>query len=452
MGFRKDFVWGTATSAYQIEGAVHEGGKGLNVWDEFCHTPGRVRNGETADVSTDHYHRFREDIAIMKEMGCKAYRFSVSWARILPEGTGTVNEEGVQFYSDLIDALLEAGIEPYLTLYHWDTPSALERRGGWLNREMVEWFGEYAAVLSERFSDRVRYWITLNEPQCFIGLGNVVGEHAPGLKRMDAQSVLMAHHALMAHGRAVQQIRAHAVQDVQIGYAPTSSVCYPETDAPADIEAARSAYFAIPEGERWWWNVSWWSDPVMLGRYPADGMARFGQYLPQTLEQDLALISEPIDFYCQNIYNGWCARAGENGDPVEVPRYTGFPRTAANWPVTPEALYWGPRFLYERYGKPVLISENGMSGIDVVSVDGKVHDPERIDFVTRYLRELRRAADDGVDILGYLYWSLLDNFEWSDGYLQRFGLVYVDYRSQQRIPKDSAAWYRDVIVANGENL
>lgn len=452
MGFRKDFVWGTATSAYQIEGATYEAGKGENVWDTFCHTTGRIRNGETADVTTDHFHHFREDIAIMKDMGLKAYRFSVSWARIFPEGTGAVNEEGVRFYSDLIDALLEAGIEPYLTLYHWDLPVALERKGGWLNREIVEWFGEYAAVLSDRFSDRVKYWLTLNEPQCFIGLGNVSGQHAPGLRRMDCETILMAHNVVMAHGRAVQRIREKAHQPVLIGFAPTSSAVYPQTESPADIEAARKAYFAVPEGERWFWNVSWWSDPVMLGQYPAEALARYEQYLPATWQQDLVLASEPTDFYAQNLYNGWCARAGENGEPVEVPRYPGFPRTAADWPVTPKALYWAPRFLYERYKKPILISENGMSDIDVVSLDGKVHDPQRIDFVARYLWELRRAADDGVDVRGYFYWSLLDNFEWDDGYRQRFGLVYVDYRNQQRIPKDSAAWFREVIASNGENL
>lgn len=452
MGFRKDFVWGAATSAYQVEGAVNEGGKGLNIWDEFCHTPGRVRGGDTADVATDHYHRFREDVALMKELGLKAYRFSVDWARVLPEGTGAVNEEGLQFYSDLIDALLEAGIEPYLTLYHWELPTALERKGGWLNREIVEWFGEYAAVLSERFSDRVTHWITINEPQCFVGLGHVSGDHAPGLRRMDAQSVLIAHHVVMAHGRAVQRIREKARQDVQVGYAPTSSAVYPATESAADIEAARKAYYAIPAGDRWFWNVAWFSDPVMLGQYPEEGLARFEQYLPGSWQQDLVLASEPIDFYAQNLYNGWSARAGENGEPVEVPRYPGFPRTASNWPVTPEALYWAPRFLTERYHKPILITENGMSDIDVVSLDGKVHDPRRIDFTARYLQQLRRAADDGIDVLGYFYWSLMDNFEWSDGYLQRFGLVYVDYRDQTRIPKDSAAWYKGVIESNGENL
>ena len=452
MGFRDDFVWGAATSAYQIEGAVNEDGKGVTIWDEFCRQSGKILNGENAATACDHYHRYKEDIALMKEMGIPAYRFSIDWARVLPEGTGTVNEAGIRFYDNLVNALLEAGIEPYMTLYHWELPIALERRGGWMNPEIVEWFGDYAALIAERFSDRVTHFFTINEPQCFVGLGYLTGGHAPGMKRSLSDTLLMAHNVLKAHGRAVQRLREKAKRPIEVGYAPTCGGVYPESEKPEDIEAARRSYFSIPEDGNWTWNVPWWSDPVLLGHYPKEGLERFEAYMPAVTDADMKLISEPIDFYGQNIYNGWCVRAGKDGEPETVERYTGFPRTACGWPITPEVLRWAPRFLYERYKKPIYITENGISCRDVISLDGKVHDPQRIDFTARYLRELRKAADDGADIRGYFYWSLIDNFEWSEGYSQRYGLVYVDYRNQQRIPKDSAEWYRQVIQTNGENI
>ena len=262
----------------------------------------------------------------------------------------------------------------------------------------------------------------------------------------------MAHNALKAHGRAVQMLRTYGKQKLTIGYAPTSSVCYPETDRPEDIEAARKAYFSLQEDDsNWTWNVSWWSDPVLLGHYPEEGLERYEKYLPKITEEDMRLISEPIDIYGQNIYNGRCFRMGEDGKPQEVCRYEGFPKTAIQWPVTPECLRWGPKFLYERYHKPIYITENGLSCHDVISLDGKVHDPNRIDFLARYLQELKKAAEE-VDIRGYFQWSLMDNFEWAKGYSDRFGLVYVDYRNQQRIMKDSAFWYKHVIETNGVEL
>lgn len=449
MGFRKDFVWGAATSAYQIEGAASEEGKGATVWDEFCRQPGKVFHGDTGEIACDHYHRYQEDIAMMKEMGIRAYRFSVDWARVIPDGTGKVNEQGIRFYDNLVNALLEAGIEPYMTLYHWDLPLELEHRGGWMNPEIVEWFGDYAALISEKFSDRVTHFFTINEPQCFIGLGYLNGVHAPGLKRSLSDTLLMAHNVLKAHGRAVQRLREKAKRAIEIGYAPTCGAVYPESEKPEDIEAARHSYFSIPEDDNWTWNVPWWSDPILLGQYPKEGRDRFEAYMPVVTDADMKLISEPIDFYGQNIYNGRCVRAGKDGAPENVERYTGFPHTAIGWPVTPEALRWGPRFLYERYKKPIYITENGISCADVISLDGKVHDPQRIDFMERYLKELQKAADDGADIRGYFYWSLMDNFEWAEGYSQRFGLAYVDYRNQQRILKDSAYWYRQIIKKNG---
>ena len=450
MGFAKDFVWGAATSSYQIEGTGRDSGKGQNIWDVFTKEPGRVYEGHTGDIACDHYHRFREDVAYMKELGLKGYRFSIDWSRVMPEGTGKVNEKGIDFYNALIDELLEQGIEPYITLYHWELPYEIYKRGGWMNPEIVEWFGQYARLVAERFSDRVKYFFTLNEPQCFVGLGFLQGCHAPGVKAPLRDTFEMAHNALKAHGRAVQMLRAYGKQNVQIGYAPTSGMCYPEKETPKDIEAARKALFALPDDlSNWTWNVSWWSDPVILGKYPEEGMKKYEKYLPVITDEDMKLISQPIDFYGQNIYNGRCIRMGTDGRPEEVRRPAGFPKTATNWPVTPEALYWGPKFLYERYRKPIYITENGMACHDTVSQDGKVHDPNRIDFLARYLKNLKRAAEE-IDIRGYFQWSLMDNFEWDKGYAERFGIIYVDFETQERIWKDSAYWYRDLIRRNGD--
>lgn len=450
MGFAKDFVWGAATSSYQIEGTGRDSGKGQNIWDVFTKEPGRVYEGHTGDIACDHYHRFREDVAYMKELGLKGYRFSIDWSRVLPEGTGKVNEKGIDFYNALIDELLEQGIEPYITLYHWELPYEIYKRGGWMNPEIVEWFGQYARLVAERFSDRVKYFFTLNEPQCFVGLGFLQGCHAPGVKAPLRDTFEMAHNALKAHGRAVQMLRAYGKQNVQIGHAPTSGMCYPEKETPKDIEAARKALFALPDDlSNWTWNVSWWSDPVILGKYPEEGMKKYEKYLPVITDEDMKLISQPIDFYGQNIYNGRCIRMGTDGRPEEVRRPAGFPKTATNWPVTPEALYWGPKFLYERYRKPIYITENGMACHDTVSQDGKVHDPNRIDFLARYLKNLKRAAEE-IDIRGYFQWSLMDNFEWDKGYAERFGIIYVDFETQERIWKDSAYWYRDLIRRNGD--
>ncbi|MDY4970829.1 MAG: family 1 glycosylhydrolase, partial [Lachnospiraceae bacterium] len=382
MSFSDDFVWGAATSSYQIEGASCEDGKGLDIWDVFTKEPGKVFEQHTGDIACDHYHRFQEDVAHMKAMGLKAYRFSINWSRVLPEGTGRVNEAGVAFYNNLIDALLENGIEPYITLYHWELPYELYKRGGWMNPDIVEWFGAYAKLVAERFSDRVTHYFTLNEPQCFVGLGFLTGAHAPGLKAPLRDTFEMAHNALKAHGRAVQMLRQYGKQPLTIGYAPTGSMCYPETEKPEDIEAARQMLFSMqPDDSNWTWNVAWWSDPVLLGHYPEEGLERYEKYLPRITDEDMKLISEPIDVYGQNIYNGRCIRMGENGKPEDVRRYEGFPKTAINWPVTPECLYWGPKFLYERYGKPIYITENGISCHDTISLDGKVHDPNRIDFL-----------------------------------------------------------------------
>ena len=446
MGFDKNFIWGSATASYQIEGAWNEDGRGLSIWDVFCHEKGNVEEGHTGDVACDHYHRFREDVRLMKELGIRAYRFSISWTRIFPDGVGKVNEAGVRFYSELLDALLENGIEPYITLFHWDYPYALYCKGGWLNDESVRWFADYAAKIAELYSDRCKNFITFNEPQCFIGTGYLTGNHAPGLRVSYRDIFRMCHNVLKAHGAAVIALRENAKQPLSIGYAPTCTADYPLTDSPEDIEAAKKCLFACPPlGRGLMRNVSWWSDPVMLGRYPADGLALYGDYLPEITEADMKLISQPIDFYAQNIYNGRAVISDGKGGFSFAPRAVGAAKTAIQWSVTPECLRWGPCFLYERYGCPVFITENGMSAHDAVSMDGKVHDPNRIDFLHRYLLELEKAIDDGADIRGYFLWSFMDNFEWAKGYTDRFGIVYVDYETQKRIPKDSAYWYRDWI-------
>lgn len=452
MGFQKDFKWGVATAAYQIEGAFQEEGKGLNIWDVFCREKGRTFDGHTGEIACDHYHRFREDVALMKELGIKAYRFSISWSRLLPTGTGKLNPAGVKFYNELIDALLDAGIEPFVTLYHWDLPYDLYKKGGWLNPESVNWFAEYTKDVAELYSDRVSNFFTFNEPQCFIGNACLRGFHAPGVHGMVRDTFEMAHNVLKAHGTAVKVLREYAKSDVKVGYAPTCNMSYPDSDKPEDIEAARMTLFEVKETEDWAWNVAWWSDPVMLGSYPEKGLKKYREYLPEITKDDMKLINQPLDFYGQNIYNGVRVRMGSDGKPEVVKRYDGYPKTSLNWPVTPECLYWGPRFLYERYKKPIYITENGTSCHDDISLDGKVHDPNRIDFLNRYLRELKKCAEDGSDIRGYFLWSLLDNFEWHTGYAERFGIVYVDYPSQRRIIKDSGYWYSQTIQENGENL
>lgn len=444
MSFKKNFVWGAATAAYQIEGAWNEDGKGTNIWDVFSHEPGHIVEGHTGDIACDHYHRFWEDVRLMKDLGIKAYRFSINWTRIFPNGTGEVNENGVKFYSDLIDALLEYGIEPYITLFHWDYPYELYKKGGWLNSDSVKWFADYAAKVVELYSDRAVNYITFNEPQCFMGAGYLTGDHAPGLKVSKRDIFQMCHNVLKAHGAAVIAMRASAKQPIRIGYAPTCAAHFPKEETPENIEAVRKKFFACPslKSGNVMWSVSWWSDPVVLGHYPEDGLQMYKDYLPEITEEDMKLISQPIDFYGQNIYNGKAMTIGADGKAEAAVRKAGFPKTAIQWPVTPEALRWGPRFLYERYKLPIYITENGMSAHDTVSLDGKVHDPNRIDFLHRYLLALEKATEDGVDIGGYFLWSFMDNFEWANGYTDRFGIVYVDYETQERIAKDSAYWYK----------
>jgi beta-glucosidase len=450
MSFSKDFTWGVATAAYQIEGApyLEEGGK--SVWDMFCMRSGAIYEGNTGDIACDHLHRSQEDVSIMKEIGIKAYRFSISWPRVLPDGTGKVSEQGLAFYDRLVDSLLEAGIEPYATLFHWDFPYELYCKGGWLNRDSADWFAEYTKVMVDRLSDRVSRWMTINEPQCVITLGHEIGIHAPGDKLGKAECLRAAHHILLAHGRSVKTIRAYAKKTPSISWAPVGGIALPASESPEDIAAARA--WTFDEGARDGFGNAWWYDPVFKGHYPQQAFESFGKCAPSIRNGDMEEISQPLDFFGTNIYQAPYVKAGAGGKPEKVQYKPGFPRTAFQWPVVPECLYWAPKFYYERYGKPIYITENGLACLDWVGVDGQVKDPQRIDYLNRHLANLKRASEEGVDIGGYFQWSLLDNFEWAEGYKMRFGLVHVDYETQKRTLKSSAYWYKDVINSNGENL
>ena len=438
------FYWGVATAAYQIEGGYREDGKGDSIWDTFSHQAGKTVNGDTGDVACDHYHRYKEDVALMGELGVNSYRFSIAWTRILPEGTGKVNEAGLRFYENLVDALLEKGIEPFVTLFHWDLPQALFERGGWLNPDSPKWFAEYTRAVAERLGGKVKNFFTINEPQCILGGMNGT-EQAPGMVYTLKDRLTAAHNLMKAHGESVRLLR-DTVENVKIGYAPCAWVMCPKDDTPEEIEKARRAYFSM------WKNdptsgVALFSDPVMLGDYPKEYYDWYKDILPKITKEDLKLISQPIDYYAQNIYSGTLIDLAPDGSVIWK-GYPGRPLTHMNWDIVPEALYWGPKFLYERYKKPIMITENGMASHDAVCLDGKIHDSYRIDYVRRYLGELARARKDGVDIRGYFYWSLMDNYEWYWGYTRRFGLIYVDYPTQRRIPKDSFYDYAEIIRKN----
>lgn len=447
MGFRQDFVWGAATAAYQIEGAYNSDGKGENIWDVFTHTDGTISDKSSGDVACDHYHRFKEDVKLMSELGLRAYRFSISWSRILPEGTGKINQAGVDFYNALIDELLKYGIEPYVTLYHWDLPYALHCKGGWLNDDISDRFEEYASLVAGLFGDRVKHFITFNEPQVFVGCGYEQGVHAPGLKLGKRELLHVCHNIHKSHGKAVKALRS-LVPDAQIGITLATTPPCPVEDK--DVDAARNSYYYSGRNH-FVFAEAFWLDPIVFGKYPQNILDECADILPEIKEADMKLINSPIDFIGINTYTGRLVeeRGGQCCDAI-VPQ--GISINTIGWATIPQSLYWGPRFMYERYKLPIIITENGMAAHDTVSVDGKVHDPNRTDYLHRYIRELRRAADDGADIRGYFQWSFLDNFEWAIGYTARFGMVYTDYLTQQRIIKDSAYWYKEVITSNAHDL
>ncbi len=433
--FPKDFVWGAATAAYQIEGAVHEDGRGVSIWDTFSHTPGKIVHDDNGDAACDHYHRYREDIALVAELGVKAYRFSVSWTRVFPDGTGSLNHAGLDFYSRLVDELLEHGITPYLTLYHWDLPQALQDRGGWTNRETIDAYLRFADVVSRRLSDRVPYWVTFNEPWVIAFVGNLIGEHAPGLHDLHA-AVQVAHHVMVAHGKAVDLLRANGAKQVGMVLDPTHVEA--ASDSPEDRAAA--------------WRMDgyinrWYLDPLFKGSYPADMFELLGE--PECKPGDMETIAKPIDFLGINYYQR--AVVGDGDDPLLHLRYL-HPEgeyTAQDWEVSPEGLYHLLTQIARDYNPPPMyVTENGAAYDDVLE-DGQVHDEQRRSYIQRHLEQVLRACQGGVDVRGYFAWSLLDNFEWAWGYDKRFGIVYVDYPTQQRIVKDSGRWYQQVAKNNG---
>lgn len=449
MGFKQNFVWGAATSSYQIEGAAFEDGKGLNIWDTFTREQDKVFGGHTGDIACDHYHRMKEDVKLMASLGLKAYRFSIDWARVFPEGTGQINEKGLDFYDRLIEELIHYDITPFITLYHWELPYALHCKGGWLNDDISKYFGEYVQIIAKRFSDRVTNFITLNEPQVFVGCGYKDGSHAPGYQLGTTELLHIGHNVLKSHGMAVSALRAASSNRVSIGISGASGPACPISLNKADIDAARNAYFETSK-DNFVFSDSYWFDPVFLGKYPQWVYQYHEIGMPDISDDDMRLIGQPIDFVGTNIYRGRYVKASVDQLSENLPLPVGFPRTSNKWEITPEALRWGPYFLNERYQKPVFITENGMAAHDAVSLDGKVHDYNRQDYMQRYLMELKKAVESGADIGGYFAWSLMDNFEWSEGYNERFGLIHVDYTTQKRTIKDSALWYKTVIESNGD--
>ncbi|AXI77115.1 GH1 family beta-glucosidase [Peterkaempfera bronchialis] len=434
-----DFVWAAATAAYQIEGAVEEDGRSPSIWDTFSHTPGKVDNGDTGDIACDHYHRWPEDLGLMDRLGLGAYRFSIAWPRVMPEGGGAVNPAGLAFYDRLTDALLEAGITPYPTLYHWDLPQAQQDRGGWPERETAERFAEYASVVAGALGDRVTHWATLNEPLCSAWIGHLEGKMAPGLTDLTA-AVRASYHLHLGHGLAVQALRA-AVPGAQIGIVNNLSPCEPASDSDADRAAALRA-----DGH----TNRWWLDPIHGRGYPEDMVKLYGVELP-VRAGDLETIAAPLDWLGLNYYFRQVVADDPTG-PVPYARQMPGPdprRTAMDWEVHGEGLETLLVRLSEEYGaQRVYVTENGSAYQDTVGPDGEVHDPERTAYLEEHLAACARAAARGVPVAGYFAWSLLDNFEWAYGYDKRFGLVHVDYETQRRTMKTSGRRYAELIAAH----
>jgi len=439
--FPADFVWGAATAAYQIEGAASEGGRGESIWDHFSHTPGKTVNGDTGDVACDHYHRWPEDVALLRELGFKAYRFSIAWPRILPDGRGRLNPRGLVFYDRLVDALLDAGITPWVTLYHWDLPRALEELGGWRNRATADAFTEYADEVTRRLGDRVKNWITLNEPWCSSFLSHWIGEHAPG--HHDLKEALDANHVLLlAHGQAVPVIRRNSPR-ARVGITLNLAQVYPASESPADRAAAvrYAGYFN-----------RWFMDPLYGRGYPEDMLALYGPDLaPRAEANDFKTIAAPTDFLGLNYYSPTFIADDPKSGPFRARDVglAGAERTEMGWVVYPRGLYDLLVDVSRAYPTgPLYITENGAAYPDPEPVNGRVADPSRLAYYQGHLAEAQRAVQNGVPLKGYFAWSLLDNFEWAFGYSRRFGLTYVDFATQQRTVKDSGRWLSKVVRGN----
>ena len=433
MSFSKDFLWGAASAAAQVEGAYLEDGKCLSIWDA---ADGHIKDGETCHEACDHYHRYKEDVALMKKLGLKSYRFSVSMCRVMPE-EGKINPKGLEFYRNLVRELRAANIEPLCTLYHWDLPLWAQAKGGWKNDRIVDWYLQYAEAVVDALSDQVQVWMTFNEPQCFIMLGYVAGGHAPF-----KHDVLFfrKHHLrnfLLAHGKCVKLIREKAKTPPKIGIAMASTTYIPDSETPEGLADAAQKSFDSQVGEG---SNGLYMDPIGLGK--ASKMMK--RYLSA---EDLKIISEPMDFVGVNVYQPSNPMLNQKAYEAE-----NHPKTSLGWVVDGRCLYWTVRQYWERYHLPVMVTENGMAAGDTVSEDGACHDGERVRFLDEFLSSLKRAADEGIPVLGYQHWSIMDNFEWCEGYTPRFGLIHVDYKTQKRTLKDSALHYAEIIRSNGENL
>jgi beta-glucosidase len=442
--FPSDFLWGTATSAYQIEGAVNEDERGPSIWDRYAHTPGKILDHRNADVANDHYHLYKEDVQLMKALGAKAYRFSIAWPRVFPEGAGSPNPKGLDFYNRLLDELLANGIEPFATLYHWDLPQALQDRlGGWVSGDTSKAFADYAGYVAERLSDRVKHIFTINECSRFVYSGYGAGPDAPGLKLPVPELNQVRHNVALGHGLAVQAVRAHGRVGTKVGPAENIVICIPAIETPANIRAAEIATREL--------NASYLT--VMLeGKYTDAFLAHAGNNAPKYTAEDLSIISSPIDFVGLNVYrpDHYVVAADNEHGFTLAPFPASFPHMDSTWlKIGPEAMYWAPRHVAKLWDvKSIYITENGTAATDEPAVDGNVYDVDRIMYLRNYLTQLQRATSEGVPVLGYFLWSLMDNFEWSDGFEKRYGLYRVDFNTQRRTPKLSASFYREIIERN----
>jgi len=442
--FPKNFIWGTASASYQIEGAVKEDGRGISIWDKFSHTPGRILNNQNGDVACDSYHKYKEDIKQLKWLGVDAYRFSVAWPRVIPNGTGKVNEKGLDYYERVVDELLKNGIKPFVTLYHWDLPQVLEDKGGWRKKDTSYAFADYSEVVVKRLSDRVKDWITLNEAPCCSYLGYKLGIHAPGARVSNKVYNQILFNLLLAHGLGLSVIRDFGGSTARAGIAHDIGTAAPATKSKADYEAAK---------KEWIRKNSIWLDPLFFGKFSKADLKLMGKDVPEYSNGEMLLISKPVDFFGINVYalEDRChISAKKNGKVKKIPISLDAPKTSFFWEITPEALSYNIRFACEIYNpKEIFITENGVAFNDVILQDGRIHDSQRVDFFKSYLAEAAKIVKEGYPLKGYFEWSLLDNFEWAAGYTQRFGMIYTDYLTQKRIPKDSAYFYKKLIKENG---